>query len=189
MDMKERTIDVDGVPVVIRPMDKDHIIDFCGPERAKGRSDPAFQSFHRELMERYGNSAIVAFSQGKIVGFVNFSPANVVTPFPLCPEHVPAEPQIDWPSQPSKTLCIGCVNVDPALCGKGIGHALVEMLIDWATDHGYTSIIADANDQAWWKPCKPFWEKLGFHVKSVEKFDKPREDGDTCVYTMEIRLS
>ena len=62
------------------------------------------------------------------------------------------------------------------------------MLMDWAAEHGYTAIVADANDRAWWKPCKPFWENLGFHVKTVERFDKPREDGESCVYTMEASL-
>lgn len=186
--MKDKTLNVDGTSVVIRPMDKDHVVDFCGPERTKGRSDPAFQQFHRELMERYGNSAIVALSQGKIVGFVNFAPANVVTTFPLCPEHVPANPQVDWPSEPSKTLGVGCVNVDQALSRKGVGSALVQVLIDWAHENGYTSIVADANENAWWKPCRPFWEKLGFHVKEVKRFVKPRGDGDTCVYIMEKTL-
>lgn len=191
--MKEKTLTVDDKTVVIRPMDKSYIIDACAHDRVKGISYPAFQRFHRDLMERYGNSAILAWCESKVVGFVNFYPMNVVSPAPLCPGvEAELEEKYDlavWPEVPSKTLGVGCVNVSEGFHRQGIGTSLVAMLIDWAKEHGYASIIADANDRAWWKPCRPFWEQLGFHVKEIETFDKPREDGDRCVCIMEMLLS
>ncbi len=190
--MKGHSLIVDSKTVVIRPMDETYIIDACAHDRAKGISYPAFQRFHRDLMERYGNSAILAWCDNKAVGFVNFYPMNVVSPAALCPGvEAELEAKYDlavWPKTPSKELGVGCVNISEGFHRRGIGTALVRMLIDWAKEHGYTSIVADANEKSWWKPCKPFWEKLGFHVKKVTQFDKPRRDGDTCVYDMEILL-
>ena len=190
--MTEETLTVDDKKVVIRPMDKSYIIDACAHDRAKGISYPAFQRFHRELMERYGNSAILAWCENKLVGFVNFYPDNACPPAPLCPgvesELEEKYEQTAWPETPSTTLCIGCVNVAAGFHRAGVGTRLAKKAIAWAKENGYKSIVADANDTKWWKPCKPFWEKLGFRVKEIEEFDSVREDGERRVYIMELLL-
>ena len=66
-----------------------------------------------------------------------------------------------------------------------MGTRLAEALIRWAPDWGFTRLHVGANENAWWIPCKPFWDKVGFEVVETIEFDKPRPDGDTKVFVME----
>lgn len=191
--MAEERMTVDGKQVTIRPMDDSYIIDACAHDRAKGLSYPTFRRFHEELMKRYGNSAILAWCGPEVVGFVNFYPDNFDSPAALCPgvESKLNEKfaETEWPTQPSDTLAISCVNISEGFRRKQVGSALVKHVIAWAKENGYRRITAGANDTQWWVPCKPFWEKLGFRVYRTEEFEKPREDGEKRVYSMELILS
>lgn len=190
--MRQERISIEAKEVVIRPMDEGHVIDGCAHHRRKGLSHPAFRRFHKELMKRYGNSAILAWSGDEIVGFANFYPAALQPPVALCPD-VDSEPEgkfgeTQWPDSPGDTLSISCVNISRAFQRKGIGTKLVRHVIDWARENGYRRILAGANDTQWWIPCRPFWEELGFRVKETEEFPEPREDGEVRVHTMELLL-
>lgn len=193
--MQDEAIAADGRQILIRPMDEAHIVSECAHWRTEGRTSKAFRRFHAEIMRRYGNAAIVALCDDNIVGFVNFYPAVLNSRFKvsLCPE-VDSEledafDQMDWPEEPGDTLSISCVNLDQDLVRKGIGTRLVHRAIEWAKENHYARVHAGANDTAWWMPCKEFYEKLGFHVKEVEEFGEPREDGETRAYTMQLLLS
>lgn len=193
--MQDETVTVDQRKILIRPMNSTHIIGECAHCRAEGWTSPAFSQFHAELMRRYGNAAIVATCEDKIVGFANFYPAvlNSRMKTSLCPA-VDADlgksiEQIEWPVDPGDTLSISCVNLDGDLLRKGIGTRLVRKAVEWARTNGYRKVHAGANDTAWWIPCREFYEKLGFHVLETIEFEKPREDGEMRVYTMELALA
>jgi len=115
----------DGGRVVIREMDESYV--FAGDTRlnpatgskgcctARGAIDPAtavpdrvFESYHREAMRRYGQSAVLAWHGGLVVGFVNFHPVNARFDN-LCPGRDPAVVETEmarfrWPDEPSPTL-------------------------------------------------------------------------------------
>ena len=191
--MTDQIITADGKEVSIRLMDDGYIIDACAHDRKKGLSYPAFRRFHEELMKRYGNSAILAWCGSEVVGFVNFHPGNFNCPVALCPgvESKLTEKfdETEWPSQPSDTLTISCVNISEAFRRQHIGSALVKHVTAWAKEQGYSRITAGANDTQWWIPCRPFWENLGFRVFRTEEFEKPREDGEKRVHSMALVLS
>ena len=176
---------VDDRDIVIRPMDEAHIVCACAHQRAEGRANEAFGRFHAEIMRRYGAAGMVALHEDGIVGFVNFYPAalNACLGTPLCAEVdaidlEAAREQMAWPEEPGDALSISCVNLDQDLVRKGIGTKLVQKAIEWARESGYRRVHAGANDTQWWMPCRGFYERLGFHVKEVEEFEEPREDGE-----------
>ena len=97
-----------GRAVTIREMDEDYV--FAGDMRpnpytggigrctADGAIDPrtavpnrVFEDYHREAMRRYGQSALLAWHEGGVVGFVNFHPLNAAFDR-LCPH-------VDTPEQ------------------------------------------------------------------------------------------
>jgi len=150
---------------------------------------PLFESYHREALRRYGQSVILAWHKGTVVGFVNFHPINAAFDN-LCPGRDPkvveAEMQrFRWPDRPSSTLRILCVSTAPAFRRVGLGSGLVRVLIDWTSDWGFRRLHVGANENAWRKPCKPFWEKLGFEVVETIQFDTPRPDGETRLFVMD----
>ena len=163
---------------------------------ADGAIDPrtavpnrVFEDYHREAMRRYGQSALLAWHEGGVVGFVNFHPLNAAFDR-LCP-HVDTPEQRErlarfaWPEKAAETLRILCVNAAPGFRRCGLGTEMVKALIRWAPDWGYRRLHVGANENAWWTPCRPFWEKLGFAVVETVEFDEPREDGERRIFVME----
>lgn len=148
-----------------------------------------FEEYHREAMWRYGQSALLAWHDEKIVGFVNFHPLNasfdILCPHEDTPENRKRFEEFKWPEEPSRALRIVCVDVAPGFRRNGLGTKLVEALIEWAPDWGFKRLHVGANENAWWMPCKPFWEKLEFEVVQVIEFEQPRPDGETRVFVME----
>lgn len=140
-------------------------------------------------MRRYGQSAILAWHEGKVVGFINFHPVNASING-LCPQT--DTPDMDrqvrdftWPEKADQKLRILCVDAAPGFQRIGIGTKLVESLIVWAPDWGFNRLHVGANEKAWWIPCRPFWERLGFEIVKTIEFPQPRPDGDERVFVME----
>jgi GNAT superfamily N-acetyltransferase len=197
--MNEELLTVRGKEVRIRLMDEDHIVPGCWGHRDEpNHTSPAFEQWHRELLRRYGNAAAVAICDDRVVGYANFYP-GILQPILaaakacLCPAAVDSQlpsllKRIEWPADPRDALSIGCVNLAPAFRRAGVGSALVRAAVEWARENGYHTVLAGANDTAWWIPCRPFWEQLGFRVKETIEFEKPREDGELREYTMELVL-
>ena len=101
--------------IVIRPMEEGYIIDGCAHHRKNGLSYPGFCRFHREVMKRYGNSAILAWSGNEVIGFANCYPTVGELPAAVCP-HVDSELEgklgdMVWPDDPGDTLSISCINI------------------------------------------------------------------------------
>jgi GNAT superfamily N-acetyltransferase len=144
--MQDEIVTVDGREILIRPMDSAHIVSECAHCRTEGWTSREFRRFHAEMMRRYGNAAIVALCEEKIVGFVNFYPAilNSKLKAPLCP-HVDddlrkAFDQMEWPEEPGDTLSISCVNLDQDLVRRGIGTKLVQKAVEWARENRYDMV-------------------------------------------------
>ena len=79
--------------------------------------------------------------------------------------------------------------VDPAVRGRGVGRALGEDVIAWATDAGYRAIqfnaVVETN-----APAVALWRSLGFEIVGTvpEAFDHP-DDGLVGLHVMLRRLS
>jgi len=154
--------------------------------------NPVFEQYHREAMCRYGQSAILAWHGEKVVGFVNFHPINAAFDG-LCPHEDTPElrrklQEFKWPEKPGEKLRILCVDTAPGFRRTGLGTRMIEALIQWAPDWGFKRLHVGANEKAWWTPCKPFWEKLGFVVMETIEFEQPRPDGEMRVFVMEKKL-
>jgi GNAT superfamily N-acetyltransferase len=199
----------DGREIVIKEMDESYI--FAGDMRTNphtghlgcctcdGPIDPnkaipnqVFEAYHREAMRRYGQSAILAWHDDKVVGFINFHPLNasfdILCPQVDTPENKEKYQNIEWPDKASDTLRILCVDLAPSYRRMGLGTMLAETLIEWAPSWGFKKLHVGANENAWWIPCKPFWQRLGFVVVEVIEFDEPRPDGEIRVFVMERSL-
>lgn len=193
----------DGREIAIKEMDDSCI--FAGDMRmnphterlgccvCEGSIDPdTAKTYHREAKRRHGQSEILAWHKGKVVGFINFHPVNAYFDI-LCPQVDTAEnggkfQDLRWPNRPSDKLRILCVCLAPGYRRMGLGTKLAEALIEWAPSWGFESLHVGANEKAWWQPCKPFWERLGFEVVEVIESDQPRPDGETRVFVMERDL-
>lgn len=196
----------DGRAVTIREMDDSYI--YGGDMRPNPRTgrpgcctadgvvspaaatpNPVFEAYHREARRRYGQSVILAWHGDRVVGFINFHPLNAAFDV-LCPhDDSPANGErlaaFGWPDEPSSTLRILCVSLAPGYRRLGLGTRLAKALICWAPDWGYRRLHVGANERAWWNPCRPFWEQLGFEVVKTIFLDEPNAVGDTRVFVME----
>ena len=110
---------VDGRAILIDPMDEAHLISRCTHQRTEDSPSGAFRQFHEEIVQRYGNTEIIALHEDKIVGFVNFCPAalNTELSIPLY-SHIPEDKfewsldQMMWPENPGEILSISSINLD-----------------------------------------------------------------------------
>jgi len=196
----------DGKSVVIREMEESYV--FGGDMKMNAQThtrgcctadrpiDPktavpnhVFQAFHREAMRRYGQSMILAWHDESVVGFINFHPLNasfdVLCPHDDSPDNRKRFAEFEWPDGPSPTLRILCVDVSPGFRRAGLGTRLAQTLIEWAPAWGFSRLHVGANENSWWIPCKPFWDKLGFEVVETIEFDEPNPVGDTRAFVME----
>jgi len=79
--------------------------------------------------------------------------------------------------------------VDPAARGRGVGRALGEHVISWATQAGFRAIqfnaVVESN-----APAVALWRSLGFEIVGTvpEAFDHP-DDGLVGLHVMLRRLS
>ncbi len=57
----------------------------CAIDTRTATPNPVFEMYHREVMRRYGQSAILGWHDGKVVGFINFHPFTANFDI-LCPQ-------------------------------------------------------------------------------------------------------
>jgi len=166
--------------------------------------DPA-REFMREMMQRYGTCAMLAWEGGKVVGHLRFYPLVIAQLL------VRADPEkqhlVRWAGAMSfgadpVTLWVQCVmtcvpfvgseetvrggrhfpSMDKAGARKGRGLKLVRGLISWAREHGWKRIVKQTNADL---DCmygmsggagKAFWEKAGFKVVGTHFEEYPNDD-------------
>ena len=128
----------------------------------------------RDMIQRYGSCAMLAWEEGKIVGQLRFYPRHVMGLL----EQAGAYGPIPWKSKaPEKTLHIQCVmtsmpytnDVEGRAGGarRGVGQQLVHALVGWAKERGWSSLETQAHpdlDYLYGRERfsgKRFWRKAG----------------------------
>jgi GNAT superfamily N-acetyltransferase len=162
--------------VEIRAMADDYILDRCplgeplDPLGTPQDDDPSYgertrairRRFLKQVRNRYGNCVLLAWDEGKVVGFLMFLPKPVARKLGIYT--FPARELED------ETLVYACMQFAPAYRGQGLGTRLVEALIAWAREHGWRRIEVNgvgsgAQDEDWrWGWALPKWQRLGFEA-------------------------
>lgn len=182
------TIDIEGKRVVVRLMDDGWIINQCAGGRpfrprqgvvwkASDRCarlpvpGDQFSGLLRQAKETYGNCAAIAWHDERVLGHIVFLPRR------LARDHQATGWQFYGPADTDAgTLVV----MNLAFCSlgghefrrKGIGKALVALMVDWAREHGWCAIEVYETSGGlfpsdWFDACippKPFWEARGFAV-------------------------
>ena len=153
--------------------------------------DPA-REFMREMMQRYGTCAILAWEDGTVVGHLRFYPLSIAQLLARAGEKkqpVPSysallfepDPEALWvlcvmtalPNTGAAQATLGSRHFPTATqagARKGTGTKLVRGLIDWAGTHGWKRIVKLAHPDldVFYGICggggKAFWERSGFHA-------------------------
>lgn len=158
----------------------------------EGQGGDPTREFMREMMQRYGACAMLAWEDGSIVGHLRFYPlsiAQLLASEGAEKQPVPSFSALLFEPDPEAlwVLCVmsalpnvGAVEatVDgrhfptarQAGARKGTGTKLVRGLIDWAGEHGWKRIVKLAHPDldVFYGICggggKGFWERSGFHA-------------------------
>ena len=144
--------------------------------------DPA-REFMREMIQRYGTCAMLAWDQTKVVGQLRFYPMKIARLIAVSQSH--SGPILDCtvacsPEEDEGTLWVQCVMTCGAYVDsqsakevgarKGVGQKLVHALICWARENDWKRIVKIAHcDLDWFYGVlggggKAFWEKAGFQA-------------------------
>ena len=147
-------------------------------------------------MKAYGASAITAWQDKTLVGFLPFMPVNCGMPemiFCVVGGEGGEQPSLDRinSSEPipfeqltPKVLKVQCASVawNRNMYRKGIGSAMAQYLVDWARENGWERIQGwafespEIDDSYRWLPSVQFWEKAGFQRGNARVFD-PSDPG------------
>ena len=191
--VKPRYIDADGKEVVVKLMDDSWIINRCAgshpfkPKRGIvwSNSDHCarlpipgdqFPDFIRRMRGTYGNCAAIAWHKEKVLGHIVFLPRAEAR---KC--RATGYRNFGLTGQDKETLVV----INLAFCSlsghefrrKGVGKALVAIMLDWAAQNRWRQIeIYDAGPGLfpveWYDHCippKPFWESGRFAVFARRK--------------------
>jgi hypothetical protein len=202
--MEPRTIYVDGVSTVIRPMGTDYIVGDdpgeagvtyaikCWPgKNIPGVwANPHIVAYFRKIMKAYGTSAITAWQDKTLVGFLPFMPVDCGMPeMVFCVigsegeqpilERINSSDPTPFKQLTPKILKVQCASVawNMNMYRKGLGSAMVRYLIDWAKENGWYKIQGwafespEIDDAYRWLPSIQFWEKSGFERRNARVFD------------------
>ncbi len=163
--MEPKTIVVNGVETIIKPMGADYIMQDNEEEAgvvveiecrsiAKNWPSPLHVAYYKKLIGAYGTCAILAWQGDQSWAFLFFKPIDCGFPgLLLC--HTPksegvlkkiqetvyhAEP-IPQNKLKKKVLQVSkCLSVKPSLRCKGIGSEMGRYLIDWAKNMASTEL-------------------------------------------------
>jgi hypothetical protein len=166
------------------------------------RGDPA-REFMREMIQRYGTCAMLAWEGGKVVGQLRFYPLSISQLLAkAAPDKQPCvAAALEFEADPG-ALGVQCVMASRPYIGpepdtssgrnwpsmaeagarKGLGLRLVLALIAWAREHGWKRIVKRAHADL---DCmygqyggggKAFWEKAGFRVTGTKYQEWPHDD-------------
>ena len=171
---------------------------------SEGWRGDASREFMREMVQRYGTCAILAWEDGKVVGQLRFYPLQIAQL--LAREggsRQPAPSASALADEPDPgTLWVQCVMTsrpftDPTESAsggpasqsmgsggarRGTGQALVRALVDWASRRGWERIVKRAHADL---DCmygnyggggKRFWEKAGFRCIRAEPHEPFGDD-------------
>ena len=139
------------------------------------------RTFLSRLVDLYGACGMLLIDKDTIVGHVRFYPRAVTEMYEFCcqvPEYaitdkmIEAElPVLDKPED--RHLKINCFLIDKAYRGKGLTKQLITAIIDWASEHGWSTVSALATHDNYWlsqQMCIPklhTYLSLGFEQKET----------------------
>ena len=179
------------------------IVELTCRQFAKVWPNRLYIAYYQKITEAYGASAIFAWQNRTVVGFLPFEPVNCGVPaLPNCIHYVtgqfgePDEARSEMIAQStatpfadlhSKTLKVHCINVKQAFRRRGLGSAMARYLVEWARPQGWERIEGSAFlDGDWgWLPNVEFWEKVGF-VRGNEK-ESTLEFGPSIGFHMDLK--
>lgn len=142
------------------------------------------REFMREMIQRYGTCAILAWDQHKVVGLIRFYPMRVARLIAATHTHG-FSPVLDCtaacePQDDEGTLWVQCVmtcfpyvdsdGAKKAGARRGLGLRLARELVCWAKANGWERVVKVAHcDLDWFYGIqggggKAFWRKAGFEV-------------------------
>lgn len=192
--MKPKDITVDGIPIVIRPMDTGYLMADREPNgvevavgcRVQAKPEqwpnPMYVTYYRKLTDAYGACAILAWQEQTVVGFLPFIPTECGINLPACLHYVDEEdiaeveafspiPEDDMRRRVLKTHCL---SVKQAMHRKGLGSQMVRYLVEWAKVNEWQRIEGWAFEKSnfSWLPNIVFWEKCGFKRGQARGWDE-----------------
>ena len=170
-----------------------------------GSAEDGAMEFMREMIQRYGTCAILAWEEGKIVGQLRFYPLTIAQLLAradpqrqrsvrnMGAEVFEADPGTLWvqcvmtsvPFLGREEVVVGehrFPSMEKAGARRGTGLKLVQGLISWAGEHGWKRIVkqADADLDCWYGISgaggKALWEKAGFKVIGTHYDEWPKDD-------------
>jgi hypothetical protein len=183
-----KCINVDGKQVIVKFMDDSWIINQCAgahPFKPKQGvvwkpSDKCarlpipgdeFPMFMSEVHHTYGNCAAIAWYGDMVLGHIVFLPRQTARQ-----KRATGWEHFGLDDEDAKTLVV----INLAFCSlsghefrrKGIGKAMVSLMVEWATEADYNAIEVYDTEPGlfpaeWLDHCippKPFWEARGFKV-------------------------
>ncbi len=183
-----RLIKFDATTVTVKMMDDSWIINRCvshspfvpqpgvvwsHEDRCSRVQIPGdrFEDAMRSFRDTYGNVAVIAWDGDVALGHIIFVPKNEARRWKMLHHD-----RMPTSSDDDRTLLIEAVGFysigGQKYRGQGIGKTMVGMMIDWATQNGWTGmqvfgVPCGLFPGDWMDSCmppKPFWEKFGFQA-------------------------
>jgi GNAT superfamily N-acetyltransferase len=162
--------------IEIRAMADDYILDRCplsapldpsAPPKddypgCSERARAIRRRFFSQVRERHGNCVLMAWEEGRVVGFLMFFPKAAARKLGIYA--LPGSEPDD------RTLVYACMQFAPGYRGQGLGTRLAGAWIDWAREHGWRRIEvhgagSGAGEEDWrWGWALPKWQRMGFQA-------------------------
>lgn len=192
--MRPKDITVDGIPVVIKPMDTGFFMADREPKgvevsvgcrvHAKPEQwpNPMYVTYYRKLTENYDACAILAWQEQTVIGFLPFLPTECGMLLPHCLHYVAeggmaavrAFSPVPKDNMRQRFLQTHCLSVKQTMRRKGLGSKMVRYLIEWAIANEWQRIEGWAFEKSnfGWLPDIVFWEKCGFKRGKARGWDE-----------------
>ncbi|MDP2898445.1 MAG: GNAT family N-acetyltransferase [bacterium] len=158
----------------IRAMDKDFVLFRCvhwgplspsnietAPANIPGLLEGQFERNRRFLtrvIDAYGSCGMLAMDREFVVGHVRFYPQAICDQHRFCcqdPNNAIKQemvemnlPKIENPAK--RILRIDCILVHEDYRGRGLSHALLDGVLEWAREHNWTAVRAWASPDNYW---------------------------------------
>jgi len=195
-----RIITFDNISVTVKMMDDSWIINRCvshspfvpklgvvwsHEDRCSRLQIPGdrFEDAMRSFRDTYGNTAVIAWDGDVALGHIIFVPKAEARRWKMrYHERMPTS------LDDNKTLVVEAVGFcsigGQQYRGHGIGRAMADMMIDWASQNGWNrlqifGVPSGLFPGHWMDSCmppKPFWKKFGFKVFSKTRNGKTWEE-------------
>ncbi len=200
-----RIIDADGKEVVVKLMDDSWIMNQCaGAHPFKPKEGTVWKhsehcarlpvpgdeltGFMSSIRDTYGNCAAIAWCGEKVLGHIVFLPRAIARQ-----RQATGYERFGPADQDEGTLVV----INLAFCSlsghefrrKGIGKALVGIMLDWASENNWRRVEVYGTDAGlfpadWYDHCIPprsFWEDRGFTVFAKHRDSKLSPEDMTAI--------